>query len=513
MSNPSQSVSAFLDKNGLFGLATQLRRLHSNLSLKYGQAVPSVPELAVALYCHMKQSDEKRLKRQETSFSLASPSQSPSPPFDAMSSAPRREDLIRYLKIASSAYGKDSNELKSNVRRLTIDISNFDPSPVITHCVTSGTYLPAYFLVFDNVTQTLILCLRGSQEFGDLVTNLMADRVEFLDGRHAHRGVAESARNLHKIIRPKLAVELTKRNPRGGLVVTGHSLGAAVGAALTLLLRRNNPFSFESEAVTYHLRRTKCYSFSPPPFLTAPSTYRTAADEDNRAIICLVNGYDIVPRLSLNSVHRLVNVLATLDYSPTVQGVAERTTQSIAEWFVPKEEANNIAKHVSEVAIQADAVLLARAARATATVVSASSSNWSVLADFVHSATHWMGHGVEQHTRRVRTENNESGASHGVNVATGRGSGENEGREDDVNGVKEEDEMVLVGDIWHLDRDFSEPEAEIDWQTTGGEEYQFPRSRLVKRDATFFKDIETCTWMKYDHRTGSILPRIFSLTN
>lgn len=112
----------------------------------------------------------------------------------------------------------------------------------------------------------------------------------------SHRGIVEAAHELHaELGRRRVLAELRRQLfHRGGLlrgyalVVTGHSLGAGVASLLTLLLRADG------------FGAARCVAFSPPPILP-----RRAAALCAGAVLSVALEGDVVPRLSLASVHAL----------------------------------------------------------------------------------------------------------------------------------------------------------------------------------------------------------------
>merc|ERR1719183_997058 len=93
--------------------------------------------------------------------------------------------------------------------------------------------MPTYFLVCTRRSNAAYLVLPGSASVSDMVTDLSAEEEPLLGG-HAHKGMVLSARWLLDELRPVL-VHLHAQGYQVNIV--GHSLGAAIGAILTLMLR------------------------------------------------------------------------------------------------------------------------------------------------------------------------------------------------------------------------------------------------------------------------------------
>lgn len=130
----------------------------------------------------------------------------------------------------------------------------------------------------------------------------------------SHRGIVEAATELlHDLAQKRVMQTLNRQlNDEQGLlrgyrlVVTGHSLGAGVASLLTLLLRANG------------FPAARCVAFSPPPILP-----RRAAQACEGAVLSVALEGDVVPRLSLASVHALA-----------AQIVVELTRCQAPKWLI-----------------------------------------------------------------------------------------------------------------------------------------------------------------------------------
>lgn len=71
-------------------------------------------------------------------------------------------------------------------------------------------------------------------------------------------------------------------------MITGHSLGAGIAVILSLKLRSKYP-------------NLRCIAYSPPGGLISPNL----ASFTKKFTLSVVTGDDIVPRLSLHSIHAL----------------------------------------------------------------------------------------------------------------------------------------------------------------------------------------------------------------
>lgn len=148
---------------------------------------------------------------------------------------------------------------------------------------TTTTAAPSYVMVHDRCQAALVVAVRGTLSIPDVITDLAATTAPFLDG-YAHAGIAAAARSLEERLRVRLrdwmaALGLRASTP---VLLTGHSLGGALAAMLTLLL--DDEFT------------VRCTAFGAPPVL-CPALARRCM----RQVTTIVLQDDIVPRLSMRA--------------------------------------------------------------------------------------------------------------------------------------------------------------------------------------------------------------------
>jgi sn1-specific diacylglycerol lipase len=120
-----------------------------------------------------------------------------------------------------------------------------------------------YNIIVDHGEKTVIVGLRGTWSLEDAMTDLLLSPLEMSEagtgrwgfegkGRHAHGGFLRAALWVRENIfdRGTLDILLNSRSDTKGygLVVTGHSLGAALASIVTLLLRHEFP---QVEGIVY----------------------------------------------------------------------------------------------------------------------------------------------------------------------------------------------------------------------------------------------------------------------
>ena len=164
----------------------------------------------------------------------------------------------------------------------------------------SGFYETPYFIVIDRKWKSIVLSIRGSLTLEDCVVDVLLDPSP-LDalgekfgfdgtGQYCHGGVLECTNWLyadlmkHKTLDKLLQSEYSDYTLR----IVGHSLGAGIGAILSLMLKSTFP-------------SLKCTCYSPPGGFITWRLAKECSDFVNTFIL----DSDIVPRLSLNNMERL----------------------------------------------------------------------------------------------------------------------------------------------------------------------------------------------------------------
>ena len=126
-----------------------------------------------------------------------------------------------------------------------------------------------------------------------MITDITADcgsfNIDNLTNQACHLGILNTAENIYNRIKSQnLLEEAFRHNPNYQLLVTGHSLGAGTAVILALKMKSEYP-------------SIRCIAYSPPGGLLSTAL----ADLTKTFIMSVVVGDDIVPRLSVHSVHNL----------------------------------------------------------------------------------------------------------------------------------------------------------------------------------------------------------------
>lgn len=258
-------------------------------------------------------------KAQSAPASLPSPtaaSETQLPPSDPdlPQVTPDHVQLVYHmLRHAESIYGLPltmATAPVTSIRKLsglgiTTARNDIPPSDVVHSHFSATTFTPAHYVAVDRNIESVVVCIRGTANLLDSLTDITATHDPIAVRRHGgksddlvhgygHSGVLRSARNLFDLIRHPTLVAL-RANPTYELLLTGHSLGAAIASVLSLIMRDDPKFP-----------HALAVCIAPPPCLTWE-----LAEETMTTAITVVNGPDIVPRLSLPV---LLPFLATARY-------------------------------------------------------------------------------------------------------------------------------------------------------------------------------------------------------
>lgn len=210
--------------------------------------------------------------------------------------------MYHMLRHAESIYGMPLNfpsAPRVSLTRLTdrgivCARTGISHSDIIHSVFQTEPFLPAHYVAIDTQIRAIVVCIRGTANFIDILTDVAAttdplrirsersDSDDVIVEGFGHAGVVRSARNVFNRIRN---VTLKAIHEKHGfeLFITGHSLGAATAAVLALIMRDDPEFP-----------RATAVCIAPPPCMTLELAEETAANT-----ITIVNGPDIVPRLSV----------------------------------------------------------------------------------------------------------------------------------------------------------------------------------------------------------------------
>ncbi|KAM3182794.1 hypothetical protein ACTXT7_011611 [Hymenolepis weldensis] len=163
---------------------------------------------------------------------------------------------------------------------------------------SSRFYEAAMMLVIDDITEAIVLIVRGTLSDNDTLVDLIAAGEPFRDEDHhlppderliTHSGMGRTAKNIvARLLEDQWIEGAKKLRPTYPLVITGHSLGAGLVSLMCALLKPHYP-------------ELKAYAFSPPNGLMNKKLALSTRDY----LISVTYGYDCVGRMSAQTLEDL----------------------------------------------------------------------------------------------------------------------------------------------------------------------------------------------------------------
>nr|XP_060642644.1 diacylglycerol lipase-beta [Anolis sagrei ordinatus] len=160
-----------------------------------------------------------------------------------------------------------------------------------------------FFVALDHKKEAIVVAVRGTLSFEDVLTDLSADcenltLEDVLENGLVHKGITQAANYIYqRLINDGILNQAFTIAPEYKLVVVGHSLGGGTASILAIMLKNAFP-------------NLKCYAFSPPGGLLSKSL----ADYSKQFIISIILGKDVVPRLSMPNMEdlkrRIIRIVA-----------------------------------------------------------------------------------------------------------------------------------------------------------------------------------------------------------
>lgn len=160
-----------------------------------------------------------------------------------------------------------------------------------------------FFVALDHKKEAIVVAVRGTLSFEDILTDLSADcedltLEEVLENGFVHKGITQAANYIYrKLINDGILNQAFTIAPEYKLVIVGHSLGGGTASILAIMLRNSFP-------------TLRCFAFSPPGGLLSKSL----ADYTKHFIISVIVGKDLVARLSMPNMEdlkrRIVRIVA-----------------------------------------------------------------------------------------------------------------------------------------------------------------------------------------------------------
>ncbi|KAI9286602.1 hypothetical protein BC943DRAFT_336323 [Umbelopsis sp. AD052] len=247
-------------------------------------------------------------------------------------------NLKRYSKFSMGAYGRTFMRMFGlALPPIPTDTSHINPNFITFAHYTSTSldnvigfpnaqedivkddksYAPSYYLIKDHDSKTIILSFRGTYSLDDLAVDLTCEYDDFIlfgdqppRTYRVHSGMYRAARAIYQegsgVLMTAVKQALVE-NDGYGLVLVGHSLGAAIAAILTLMLASPESCTTTLQSGLPPFRPVKTYCLATPCCMDIQLSERS-----RKLITSMVYSYDVITRLSLGSIRDLRTVVAWL---------------------------------------------------------------------------------------------------------------------------------------------------------------------------------------------------------
>ncbi|TPX51847.1 hypothetical protein SeLEV6574_g00020 [Synchytrium endobioticum] len=215
----------------------------------------------------------------------------------------------------------------------------------------TAQYHPTFYIIVDHPHKQVVLALRGTLSIHDLMVDLTCEyeTVTLPSGweAKAHGGMLRAAQALTqpgtRVLESikKALVEL----PGYGLMIAGHSLGASLGALLTMLWGNPATGTLNGSFGLPVGRVIQCFAFACPQVVDKDTSKLLQS-----LVISTAIEDDFIPRLSLGSVRDLRNVVVWMrDNDDLTKGVRTRAVASMSSstplWDLPEAQVDVALAH------------------------------------------------------------------------------------------------------------------------------------------------------------------------
>lgn len=191
-----------------------------------------------------------------------------------------------YLKYCEAASSENETQLCS--------VLGIDSENLMKHRLKSSPYKPAFYVALDDKKKRIVLCVRGTKNFFDALTDADVTPCKFLSG-FAHGGFLRACDLIYEETK-NLLLRLKNLHRDFDVRIVGHSLGGGVASLITLKLKKDIP-------------SVRGVVFGCPPCIS-----ESLLEQSKSCITGFVNGNDIVPRLRAGSLISIIKLVMEILY-------------------------------------------------------------------------------------------------------------------------------------------------------------------------------------------------------
>ena len=228
--------------------------------------------------------------------------------------ASNKEKFVTFAKHVEIQNEKDPDVLHDKITETAAKHANVSPEDILVADWETLQFSPASYVAVDRNEKLVVLAIRGTANGSDFITDACSTSVPFLGG-FAHSGVVMSAWQIISTRLPQMT-RACYENPDFKVLLTGHSMGAAVAVCVAMLLRSGDVDVISAAqkgveglpnsegAIASVMHNCTVVSFASPAVVTLDLSLKC-----QDYVTSVVAGKDVIPRLSYASVRRLLRRL------------------------------------------------------------------------------------------------------------------------------------------------------------------------------------------------------------
>ena len=223
-----------------------------------------------------------------------------------------------------------------------LSVTGLDESDIIYASFENDLYRAPFVLLLDHSTESVVIAIRGTLSFHDIITDLVATphEVELPNqpAFHVHKGMYHTAAWVKQKLDDGILEEAFSKVPNYKLVVVGHSLGSGCACLLAILLKEK-------------YSDLTCFCYSP----TGSLVNADAAAWTQSFVTSVTIGHDLVARLNVHTAHKLKDDVVKLlrkckkpKYRIFLEGIMETLGKCCGRHILFKDDDSNSSSPLEE---------------------------------------------------------------------------------------------------------------------------------------------------------------------
>ena len=267
--------------------------------------------------------------------------------------ASNKEKFATFAKHVEIQNEKDPDVLHDKITETAAKHANVSPEDILVADWETLQFSPASYVAVDRNEKLVVLAIRGTANGSDFITDACSTSVPFLGG-FAHSGVVMSAWQIISTRLPQMT-RACYENPDFKLLLTGHSMGAAVAVCVAMLLRSGDVDVISAAqkgveglpnsegAIVSVMHNCTVVSFASPAVVTLDLSLKC-----QDYVTSVVAGKDVIPRLCYASVRRLLRRLNAASPAQPVLKSIGGAFREVANGLQNSSRSNSISETTSK---------------------------------------------------------------------------------------------------------------------------------------------------------------------